>query len=417
MFLFISLAALVLIFIGVRINFGSIKPFKKTELLLSPQWELLFDADTLGGLLRNFEEQNPHIRIKRVAAQEASALGDANADILFFDEGQFRRMVLQKALCPLNEYLNVESEVSQWAVPLVFSMNVLFYNIDLLKAAGFDRPPKSREDFWSYAKDVPAVGNGVLGAALGLNDEDLFAVRRDFYSWLLAAGVPIEKDGKLRLETRPTVETLNFLAKLVGRLLPEEEPFAKSGQRRLLEFAQGNLAMLIAPVHEIPAMRALLGDVEFGITAIPGLSTPTKNIVGLSGFYAGISNNCSHPNEAWKFISFVVEKSPQLGIKIKAFPGSLSGNFPLAGAFPVQFANNDPLYEKAKDIFESSFVEQCSFSFPPAIDCEQVIREEQVVREELRQFFAWKLTAQAAATEIQKRMEQVHAVNVPKKDQ
>jgi multiple sugar transport system substrate-binding protein len=395
LFLFFTLLVLLLGFILFNTALRKANHQRRIELVLSPQWEALFDRETLGGLIRNFEDQNPHLRIGSPGNESRAA------DILFFNEGLFRSLVQRESLCPLGAYLDSQNDAEQWAIPLLLSMDVLFYNIDLLAKAGFDRPPKTRDDFLKYVHAVSVAGHGTYGTALGLSPEDPLAIKREFFSWFWAAGLPLEKDGKPLLESRPAAEIINFLAQVKKEGPPTQDVFARTGIQLLEEFSQGKIAMIIAPAEAISFLQSRMGDSSFGITVIPGASTPGKNILGLSGFYAGISSRCAYPDEAWNFLTFITENSPNPAIK------TVPGNLPVVGAFPDDFINDDPLYAKAWDIFESSDIAETSIGLPLAIELEQIVREE------LFKFFNEGRTAQNVVVEIQKRWDSVSSTFQP----
>ena len=48
----------------------------------------------------------------------------------------------------------VTREGKPWGLPWWSGRNGLFYNLDHLKAAGFDDPPKTYSEVWSYAEKL-----------------------------------------------------------------------------------------------------------------------------------------------------------------------------------------------------------------------------------------------------------------------
>ncbi|MDR0486741.1 MAG: extracellular solute-binding protein, partial [Treponema sp.] len=146
--LFIALCVLVLMISPVisnfilRLNTG----IKRTEMFLSVRCEELFGKDTTQTLLREFEERNPDLQIKTAGEKSREP------DILIFDENDYNDLVARGALASLETYIHTENRTVQFAVPLVSFMDLLFYNIELLKNAGFARPPKTRDEFFACAK-------------------------------------------------------------------------------------------------------------------------------------------------------------------------------------------------------------------------------------------------------------------------
>ena len=404
-FLMASLAVLSIVFLLLNFTFKKAFQPKWTELRLSRQWETVFGSETMSELIAEFEERNPQLRIKFTELTESAETPETNnaanastslPDILLMDDSRLSRSIRKEALLPLIPY-NPDNS-GQWAIPLVLSMDILFYNIDALKAVGFDRPPKTREEFLKYTRAVSEKSNGVYGAAPGLSADDRRAIQREVFSWLWAAGFPVIKDDEPRFDKKAMTDLIAFLSQINDAVQSDANVFDKTGAQRLEEFARGRLAMIIAPAQDISVLRKMPVNFEFGVTVIPGGAAPGKINLGLSGFYAGISGECAHPDEARLFLSFIEEKSPGLTAKTGAVPGLLHGLPPGEGAAGA-YLNEDPLYAKTWDIFESSLIAETFSGHPLADDLEQTVRDE------LHNCFSGKIRPTEAAEAIQKRWE------------
>jgi multiple sugar transport system substrate-binding protein len=404
-FLFLAAIVLAAVFAAVNLLFKNAGPFRRAELSLDRQCERLFGRDTVDALIREFENQNPEIRIR---AGVGAVDSGTPPDIVFFEEGRSGSMPPQDALIALNPYMRTETGDELRAIPLVSFMDLLFYNINMLQAAGFDRPPRTQAEFLACARAVAGSQSGtpqggatpeVYGAALGLGPEDPLGPRRDVFSWIWAAGGDLRSGsggGRPYFGDKTAVETVAFLEELnrEGALAPGT--FVKTGADRIDEFAGGKFAMMIASSREIQPLRKLMGAAAFGVTAVPG-SAAGKNRAGLSGIYAGISVKCGRQDEAWAFLSFLAKKGPVLAAALEAVPGSFSGVFPGASAVPGDYIQQDPLYSKAWDIFEASEIVR---SFSGNSGGEEF---ERAVREELRVCFARNRDAAGTVSAIQKR--------------
>ena len=400
-FLIISLIALSLGFLIINLAFNRSRPPEWTEIQLSRQWKTAIDSETLNELIMEFEESNPGLRITLAGDTSFADNGTRNPDIVFLDDSLLGNLIKQKALLPLNSFTENPDNAGQWAIPVILSMDLLFYNIDLLKSAGFDRPPKTRDEFLKFARAVQAGPGQAYGTAPGLSLEDPHAVRRDIFSWYWAAGYSVIKDGKPRLDKKALEDLAYFLWQISQTGLPGENPFDKTGTSRLQEFAQGRLAMIVAPAQAISFLRQQPVNFDFGITVIPGTTAPEKNSLGLSGLYAGIPDTCTHPDEAWLFLSFLEQKSPVIAAKAKAVPGLLHGLLPAAKGFPGDYLNDDPLYAKAWAIFESSDIADTLSAYTQANELEQAVLEE------LRNYFNGNVRPTDTADAILKRWEAI----------
>ena len=378
-FLFAAAVAVVA-FIAVNAILRTVAMPKRTDIFVSPHCEVLFGKDTVDKLIRDFEDQNPALRIRRAE--------QGVADLVFFEEYEFSGLLRQGALSSLVPYIHTGTQSGQWAIPLVSFMDLFFYNIPVLKAAGFDRPPKNRVEFLAAARAVAKLNEfseggrkAVYGAALGLSPGDPLALRRDVYSWIWAAGgdirPPETADGQIEL-SRAAADTIAFFGQLNREGLLAPGTFDKTGAGRLAEFAEGRIAMMTASSRDISILRRSMNAADFGITTIPA-AAQGKTRLGLLAIYAGISSECTKPDEAWAFLAFLAEQSQTIAAALGAVPGSLPGAFPGGSVFAGEYIMEDTLYSKAWDIFEAADLAEDLSGYPQAGELEQLIREKLAV--------------------------------------
>jgi len=352
---------------------GHIKRVKRIDITISSQWGALFGRDTVDSFIQEFEEQHPELRIQEVT-QEAAADGDSGdsvADIVFFDDGEFGSLMNAEALASPDSYR-----------PLVSFMDVFIYNIDILKAANLDRPPKTRAEFLAAARAVKAQGAEapeVQGAdevpvspfALGLSKADPLALRRDFYPWIWASGVDIQSidlSGENPALPRAVTDAIAFFGQLDREELLAPGTFETTGAQRLQEFAEGKIAMMTLSARDIAFLQNSAPGITLGITALPAI-TQGKNRLGVSTLYAGISGASAVPDEAGLFLAFLAEKSNVLAEALGAVPGKLPGGF--AG----EYIEKNELYAKAWDIFEAADIVEYQGGEPDEEEFNRIIRE------------------------------------------
>jgi ABC-type glycerol-3-phosphate transport system substrate-binding protein len=354
--------AAVAVLAAALIGRGVVKTEKsgRTEVYISAQCEYFFGKELTSALIQEFERQNTDLHIRTATR--------GGADIVFFDDAGFAALAGASGdaedgntppLAPLSSYILNETGADQRAVPLVYFMDLFFYNIDILTAADCIRPPKTRTEFLTAARSVAglgkaagtvagtAAGDGVHALALGLNREDPTALRREIYPWIWADGGAVAEEGKPWLTSYAT-DIVAFFGRLNSEGLLAPGTFEKTSAQRLEEFAQGKTAMMAASARDIPYLRANARDVNFGITAIPAVSAFTKNRVGLSGIYAGISGGSELQDEAWAFLAFVAGKRQALYAALGAVPGIYPD------VTHGEYMDEDPLLSKAWEIFEAA---------------------------------------------------------------
>jgi len=390
--IFLIITLIIMFIVPLIINVSSMAEpeSKQVNIYLSSNCEEIFGRELMEELLLEFKEKYPDIRIK-LAYDTA-----AEPHILFFNDGDYSILTANDALLELNSFTNYDSGSRQTAIPVVSFMDMLFYNIDILTAAGFDHPPKTREEFTAYARTVSRGGTGASGAAISLSSDDHQALSRDIFSWIWTAGGDFWVNGeKPFLNTRAIANDIAFLGTLNRDNLLAPDIFETTGSRRVAEFAEGKTAMMIASTQAIPFLREQMGDGAFGITTIPSAGTGGKYAIGISAIYIGISSSADHPDEAWNFLAFLTEKSHDLCAKLKAVPGMVSN------IIPGDYVQDDIFYSKAWDIFEASDIAE---TFSGRLYAQEY---ETVFLEELRVFFEETRTAQATVNAIQQRWDEI----------
>jgi ABC-type glycerol-3-phosphate transport system substrate-binding protein len=366
---------------------------KQVNLYLSASGEELFGKELMETLILEFQEKNPDIRLLFANSDTDT---DIEPDILFFIEGDYSALIAANALTELNSFTNYESGARQMAIPLVSFMDMLFYNIDILTAAGFDHPPKNRDEFIAYARKVSRGNSGAAGYALSLSQNDRQAVSRDIFSWIWAAGGSFwPEEGITPTLTRAMTNDISFFGVLNREGLLAPDVFETTGEQRLDAFIKGKTAMMIASTRTIPYLRAKMGDDAFGVTTIPNPETGGKYSIGISSIYTGICANTAHTDKAWSFLAFLAKKGPLLCSTLNAVPGMVSS------IIPGDYVSDDLFYSKAWDIFEASVIAE-GFSGKPDAQ-----KYETIFLEELRLFFESNISAPQTATAIRQRWNEV----------
>lgn len=404
------------IFVGANLN-----PLpKQTVLYVSSRFEEIFGREITETIIQEFVEKNPGLQVKTADSQyqnekpeKSDQIKIIKPDILIFDEGGFSALAAGGMLAALEDYVSGEASVHQLAIPLVSFMDLLFYNIKLLEESGFDRPPKTREEFLACAKTVSGRNSAekAAGFSMGLSPNDGESVSREIFSWIWASGGDfLQEEDRIVINTRQIIRDISFLDSLYrdGALSPAN--FEMTGDQVIEEFSNGKIALMIASTRVIPVLREKMGDDAFGITTIPDSGFGGKYSAALIGIYAGISSNCQYPDAAWSFIEFLAGQSPLLCAKLKAVPGVVSEALVDREPSPAitrlaeaagDYFRDDVFYSKARDIFESSKIVH-GFTGNAKSD-----EYEGIVREEMTGFFESRRTAQETAVAIQNRWDEV----------
>ncbi|MFP3042429.1 extracellular solute-binding protein [Treponema primitia] len=384
---------------------------KNTVLVFTQWWQDETEAETFSVLKTDFETLNPGVTIQldnRPYAEILSALrshevSPLNSDILGLDPLWFEDLIRQDLLEELDAYNPSENPsppavpdqgYGKWGRHLISFTSPLFYNIELLQSAGFDRPPKSRAEILTYARSVTDKSAGQYALALALSPENPRGVYRDLFSWIWASSPAMTREGRPDFSARAITGTLAFLKQLRQEEFLLPGTFTRTDAEKREDFIQGRSAMMIASVADIHVLRERMGESAFGITAIPGESSfGGKPVLGLTGWYLGIPRSSKHKDEAWAFLSFLLEQGAFIAEKAHAVPGS-RGN-------AIDFITGDHLYAKAYDMYTVGETVQ-EFTGVRRVD-----EFETLVREQVYALFEKDQSPEETAKHIQQRWEEL----------
>jgi len=325
-------------------------PGKNITLVFATWWEEELEAETLSKLAAEYEAQNHGIIITiekmswdsiRESLEEGKPKENSKnnpkpppPDIFSIDPYAIHQMDRQSLLGQIDDGKDSAGN----AVSIISFINPLFYNIDLLESAGFDRPPKNQTEFLSYVQRLKETG--VNGAGLALSNPQ--SAGAQILSWIWAATGRPEPVESFNFRAKEVISTLNFLNQLKQNLY--SDPFRISEAELLDAFSKGKVGMMISSVADIQELKA--AKINFSITTIPSPESYAKKpVFPLTVWYVGINSKSAYQDEAKKFINYLKEKAETIAAAAYAVPGN--------GTLNREQSRNDPHYAKAFDMYEA----------------------------------------------------------------
>ncbi len=238
-----------------------------------------------------------------------------------------------------------------YGVPLMFDGLALYYNEDLLRAAGVT-PPTSWEAFRTAALTLTVkdqTGKIVTaGAALGSTGNiehfsDILGVM------MLQNGADLKNPvGK---EAQDALSFYHLFAEKPNNTWDE------TLDNSILSFANGKVAFIFAPSWQVFNIREINPNLKFQIIPIPQL--PGTNVSWASYWVEGVSSKSKFEDESWEFLKFISSKESMISLyteitKLKERPfgepysridlAQTVINDPLVGAYIRQAPAADTFY-------------------------------------------------------------------------
>jgi arabinogalactan oligomer/maltooligosaccharide transport system substrate-binding protein len=293
------------------------------------------ETPVIRGLIKQFRQQNPNIRIKAVnkpflptqAAFITAAQAGNAPDILRSDIGWVTQFASQRYLLPIDSYVSQSDRSDYLSVPLsydwynghlyglpqVTDFLALLYNKAEFAKVGITSPPATMADFKAAAMKVVQSKAATYG--FETTGTSYYVLP---FLWAFGGGM-IDQHNHILVNNAGSVAGLNFLLKLQNsdQVMPAKVDFSNGYNNMVNDFKSGQTAMIFDGPFEVSNIltgSAFTGNPSnLGIAGIPtGSGGQTGSPVGGQSYV--ISAGTTHPAEAYKFISFMSSTASQVAI-------------------------------------------------------------------------------------------------------
>lgn len=233
-----------------------------------------------------------------------------------------------------------------YGLPTSVDTLALYYNKDILGAAGVATPPRTWETLQQVVQDItkltPTGDIEQSGVALGTGSN----INRsgDIVQLLMAqSGLPIAdpKTGLTKMNNAEGIRALSFYTDFANRNKTTytwnlQEDFSVDA------FAQGKTAMMVNYAYQQGTVKAKNPRLSFGISAVPQIAD--SKVVNFASYWPfAVSVNSKQPLEAWQFVRFLTNQDMSSRLnKAQNLPPArrdaiaLAAREPLLGVFAEQ---------------------------------------------------------------------------------
>lgn len=190
-----------------------------------------------------------------------------------------------------------------YGVPLTLDGLVLYLNTNMLRQQNLVTPttwPELKDAAEKLTQTDPVTGK-ITRAGVALGNTSNISHWPDILSlMLLQGGVNL-----LNPVAASTVETLTFYTSFAGQG-KWDDTLAES----VVAFANEKVAMIFAPLWRIPEIQTINPGLIWQTAPIPQLPD-SDEVNWISMWMEVVPKNAPHPQEAWKFISFLASAKAQ----------------------------------------------------------------------------------------------------------
>ncbi|MBN3957343.1 ABC transporter substrate-binding protein [Nostoc sp. NMS8] len=288
------------------------------------------------GLIRDFEAENPGIRINLVEGPNATnlledlytssfILGESPYDLINMDVIWTSKFAAAGWLLPLGDRISKEDlgafssqdveggryQDKLYRIPVRSDVGMLYYREDLIKQAGL-QPPETFDDLMRISQILQKKKQVNWGYVWqGRQYEGLVAMFAEVLDGF--GGFWVNPDTlEVGLDRPETLRAIEFLRSTVreGVSPPGVTTYQEEDTRRL--FQSGQVAFLRNWPYAWPLAQAENSPIRGKIAIKPMVHAPGQTgAASLGGWGLGISKTSRHPEEAWKAIQYFTSREAQ----------------------------------------------------------------------------------------------------------
>jgi len=221
---------------------------------------------------------------------------------------------------PLN---SVSWEGKLFGLPKYTDTIGVFYNKDMLAAAGITEPPQTWAQVAEYAEKLTDPTNNVYGITFSAR-----AGEEGTFQFLPV--IQMSGGGADKVNTEGAAQVLDIWKSLIDNGYASRDVLSLGQWDSTGVFNSGNAAMAISGPWEIDRM---VEDAQFdwGVALLPTIEEGGDRSSALGGFHWGIMANTDHPDEAFRLLEYFVDQEDRIFEEFGNLPARGDIELPVTG--------------------------------------------------------------------------------------
>ncbi|TBN14109.1 extracellular solute-binding protein [Agrobacterium cavarae] len=217
----------------------------------------------------------------------------------------------KKSVLP-GAWTTVQNDGKYYGMPWILDTKYLFYNKEILEKAGIKAPPKTWDELNEQAKIIK--DKGLLNTPIAWSWAQAEAAICDYTTLVSAYKGEFLKDGKPDFQTGGGLDALNYMVASYksGLTNPNSKEFLEEDVRKVFQNGDAAFALNWTYMYNMandPKDSKVAGKV--GVVAAPGVAGKSEASAVNGSMGLGITSASKHPDEAWKFITFMTSQATQ----------------------------------------------------------------------------------------------------------
>jgi multiple sugar transport system substrate-binding protein len=209
-------------------------------------------------------------------------------------------------------WTTVEFAEKRYGMPWILDTKYLFYNKEILAAAGIAEPPKTWADLTAQAQIIK--DKGLLEHPIVWSWAQAEAAICDYTTLVSAHGGSFLVDGKPAFQSDGGLAALQYMVDSYnsGVTNPNSKEYLEEDVRRVFQNGEAAFALNWTYMYNLannPTESKVAGKV--GVVAAPGVDGVSSVSAVNGSMGLGITTTSQHPDEAWTYIVFMTSQATQ----------------------------------------------------------------------------------------------------------
>lgn len=153
-----------------------------------------------------------------------------------------------------------------WAVPDLASARALYYNADILAAAGVE-VPTTWDELTAACEAIKAYDANIYPWGVDMTTDEGQACFA-YYAWNNGGGFT-DAEGNWTLDSAANVEAVEYIVGLVNAGLTNQDPTTETRYDLQEMFANGQVAMMIGPNQISKYCESVENPINYGVASLP----------------------------------------------------------------------------------------------------------------------------------------------------
>jgi len=294
-----------------------------------------YSEDDVRNMTKDFEAANPGIKVnlefvpyEGLHDKIVAGSGAQGYDVVLFDviwPAEFAKHgIIQDVTSRISPDENakvfdgawstVEYEGKRWGMRWVLDTTYLFYNKEMLEKAGIANPPKTWDELVADAKTIREKGISKYPIVWSWAQAE--AVICDYVTLVDAYGGKFfGDDGKPIFDQGGALDAMKFMEQTVkdGITNPNSKEYLEEDVRKVFSNGDAAFALNWTYMYNMangdPKESKIVGKV--GVVPAPGIQGKSEFSAVNGSMGLGIAAKSAHPDEAWKFITYLTSQPVQ----------------------------------------------------------------------------------------------------------